>query len=520
MSASTEKKNRQAAREAGTDKKTLAQQEEARKKAVSKRRWTLGTIGVILLIVAILVVNFGQGYYLSHNKALTIGDRDYSTAEVGYLYAQNYMSFANQYGSYASMFGLDTSGGLAGLKSQACPMMEEGTWRDYFLDEATQSLLQTKAMCDYAAENGIELTEDEIAAVETNFDGLEEYAKSAGFSSVKGFLAANYGTGVTQDLVRRQMLDSSLATKVYNQVQDSLSYTDEQLEDYYRSVAEEEDRFDFAVYHVAAETVETEKDGETVQAPTDQTMAEAQATADAIVMAYKDGEEDAFTERFQVAVDSQLEGQAPTERSRVAGSSLPADYAEWLRDSARKAGDVTSVKDASEAGYYVVVFLGRDDNHYPVAQVRHILIQAEADADGNYTDEAKAAAKARAEEILAEWEAGDKTEESFATLANLYSQDPGSNTNGGLYDQVYKGQMVGEFDAFCFEGHKPGDTGIVYGDNGGYAGYHVLYYVGEGDLYSNILARNELSGIDMSDFVSNHVDLYEAVPGPGLKRVG
>ena len=33
MSASTEKKNRQAAREAGTDKKTLAAQAEAKKKA-------------------------------------------------------------------------------------------------------------------------------------------------------------------------------------------------------------------------------------------------------------------------------------------------------------------------------------------------------------------------------------------------------------------------------------------------------------------------------------------------------
>ena len=50
MSASTEKKNRQAAREAGTDKKMLAAQEEASKKAQSKRRWTLGTIAVVLLI--------------------------------------------------------------------------------------------------------------------------------------------------------------------------------------------------------------------------------------------------------------------------------------------------------------------------------------------------------------------------------------------------------------------------------------------------------------------------------------
>ena len=38
MSASTERKNRQAAREAGTDKKTIARQEAEKKAAKSKRR--------------------------------------------------------------------------------------------------------------------------------------------------------------------------------------------------------------------------------------------------------------------------------------------------------------------------------------------------------------------------------------------------------------------------------------------------------------------------------------------------
>ena len=57
MSASTERKNRIAAREAGTDKKTLAMQEEEKKKAKSNRRWTWGTIGVIVLIGAIFLLN-------------------------------------------------------------------------------------------------------------------------------------------------------------------------------------------------------------------------------------------------------------------------------------------------------------------------------------------------------------------------------------------------------------------------------------------------------------------------------
>ena len=45
------------------------------------------------------------------------------------------------------------------------------------------------------------------------------------------------------------------------------------------------------------------------------------------------------------------------------------------------------------------------------------------------------------ETIRAEFEAGDKTEESFAALAEEYSEDTGSNTNGGLYDSTNKVQV-------------------------------------------------------------------------------
>ena len=105
-------------------------------------------------------------------------------------------------------------------------------------------------------------------------------------------------------------------------------------------------------------------------------------------------------------------------------------------------------------------------------------------------------------------------------LAELHSEDAGSNTNGGLYDAVHKGQMVEEFDAFCFEGHKPGDTAIVYGESSSYAGYHVVYYVGDGELYSNSLARNALNSTAISDWLTERMEAYEAVPGFWYKLVG
>ena len=126
MSASTEKKNRNYARQAGTDKKMLAAQEEERKQALSKRRWTWGTIGVVLLIAAILLVN--SGLLFTATTALTVNGVKYTPAQVNYYYGNDYLNMANTYGSYASMLGLDTSGGLSGLNDQECPMMDGGTW--------------------------------------------------------------------------------------------------------------------------------------------------------------------------------------------------------------------------------------------------------------------------------------------------------------------------------------------------------------------------------------------------------
>lgn len=570
MSASTEKKNRQAAREAGTDKKTLAAQAEAKKKARSKLRWTLGTIGVVILIAAILFLN--SSFLYTGTTALTIGGEGFSPARVSYSYANQYYTWANQYGSYASLFGLDTSAGIAGLGSQSCPMLEGGTWRDYFLDAASQELTQTKALLDYAAEKSITLDEDEIAQVDAGFEGLDEYVKGLGYGSVDKFFAASYGTGVTKALVRQAGLDSALASKVLTQMSDSFQYTDAELEEYYKGLEGASDIFGLAYYYVAAETVETTaEDGTASSAPTEETLAAAKATADAILAAYESGfapagpvtgdepvtgeaaaedetvtgeaaaedkavtgetaaedeaaeplrfgdaAMDAAADRFDEAVASQVDGARSTRSSTTKGSSLGA-YKDWMTGS-RQLGDAAVIENDG-SGYYVVLFLSRDDNHYPLAQVRHILVKAEADESGAYTEEAKAAAREKAEEIYAQWQAGDKTEDSFAALANEMSEDAGSNTRGGLYDAVAKNQMVKEFDAFCFEGHKPGDTAIVYGETSSYAGYHIMYYVGEGQLYSDYIAESAMRSEALQAWLTELSSGYEAVTGFGYRLVG
>lgn len=113
-----------------------------------------------------------------------------------------------------------------------------------------------------------------------------------------------------------------------------------------------------------------------------------------------------------------------------------------------------------------------------LVDVRHILIMPEGGTtgeDGNttYSEEEWKACQEKAEEIFAQWQSGDKTEESFAVLAGEHSTDGGSNQNGGLYENVIPGQMAEEFNDWCFDSsRKPGDTGLVKT----MFGYHVMYF--------------------------------------------
>ncbi len=168
--------------------------------------------------------------------------------------------------------------------------------------------------------------------------------------------------------------------------------------------------------------------------------------------------------------------------------------ADWLFDEDREEGDMDIVEDGDI--FYVVVFHERFRDEDKTVKIRHILItpeeveeeetaddeelteeeQAERDAAHEAAEKAAdEAAKEKAEEIYQEWKDGDATEESFAALAKEYTDDS-NGEQGGLYERVYEGQMVEEFNDWCFDpDRKPGDTDIVKTSYG----YHIIYYISD-----------------------------------------
>lgn len=71
--------------------------------------------------------------------------------------------------------------------------------------------------------------------------------------------------------------------------------------------------------------------------------------------------------------------------------------------------------------------------------------------------------------------------ESMASIAKLYSEDPGSAPNGGQYNGIVKGMMVPEFEKVAFS-LKPGEISEVFETE---FGFHFIQLISrKGDVLS------------------------------------
>ena len=170
--------------------------------------------------------------------------------------------------------------------------------------------------------------------------------------------------------------------------------------------------------------------------------------------------------------------QAYTEEHNHEGEEAdheePAAEALWLSSADRKIGETYKTEASDDAEYTKTVYMFAGELRLiddMTKDVGHILISANK---SSAKEEELAAAKAKAEEVLSKYLAGEKTEESFEALGWEYTED--SNV---FYDNVVLGDMVAEFEDWLFDdARKVGDTDVVQTDYG----FHVMLYRGEAKL--------------------------------------
>ena len=519
MSASREKKFRQDLAAQGiTDPKLIREAEEQAK--VRKANRTYGVIAVVFVIVAVALLVYNSGILQRSKTAVTIDGENYTAAQVNYYY----MSRKNSILNYATYYGVDTSASMDSqtVSDTAKSMLgieDEGemTWDEYLRDDAIRTLAIRVKAAKLAEENGMGADEDIQEEIDATMEQVASYAKQNGYST-KEYLKLVFGSTMTVSTFKQMAELDEVSSHYMQHYQDELTYTDSDLEAYY---AANKDTFDVAsyeyIYFTGTASSTTDDDGNTVE-PTDEENAAAKelaaTNAAAALERYQNGES-----LETIAADY----ENTTYSSQDAGQASSGVVSDWVFDSARQSGDCTVLD--NDTAVYVVLFHSYGRQNYNTVDVRHILFQVDtSDLDSaSETYEADLQArrdetKAKAEDALAQWQSGEATEDSFAALANELSEDGGSNTNGGLYTEVYKGQMVTEFNDWCFaEGRKAGDAGIVFNE---YTGYHVMYFVGEDIPYWKVEVKSALQTNDMNDWLEGLYTESAIEQAGGMKYVG
>ena len=526
MSASSKKKLRKELNAAAMTEKQLQEQKEAKK----LRRYTVAFAAAIVVMVLVVIASrvSSSGIVPRNTTALTVGGTEVSAAELNHYYVDSINGFLNSYGSYASLFGLDTT---KALDEQFYNEAENQTWADYFLEEATLTAQSMYAIYNDAVANNFTMSADGQASIDASVSNMAAYATLYGFSSADAYIGAMYGEGCNEETFRHYAEVQVTASEYATAHSESLIYDETAIRAEDEANADSYSAFTYNYVYLASSTfyqggTEDENGTKTYSDEEKEAgRAAAEAAANSLLTATTATELDEAIAALEINAETTVISKS-TLAEDYAYSSITSVIRDWVVGE-RTPGDITVIPSESTTtdaegnetttvnGYYVVLFGNENKNLTNLVNVRHILISFEGGTTDEttgtvtYTDAEKLDAKAKAEEILAAFTAGEATEEAFGALANEKSTDTGSNTNGGLYEDVYPGQMVTNFNDWCFDAaRQPGDTGIVETEYG----YHVMYFVGTTDTsYRDFLIENTLLSNDMSAWETALIEANELV---------
>ncbi len=524
MSASREKKNRQELAASGIpDIKDIRAAED--RKQQRRNNWLYGSIAIIFVLVAAALLLWNSNIIQRGATAMTVDGQKYSAAEVSYFYRSSYNSLTNS--QYASYMGLDpskpldqqtmndTAKMLLGITSE-----EEMTYQQYLMDSTKKSLVELTVMLRKAEEEGFTFTDEMQADVDATLKSLEEGAKSNGMS--KGaYLKALFGPNMTSGTFEKLLKDTVLATHYMQNYQSGLNYTDDQLEEHYQAHKGDFDvaAYDY-IYFKGTAPATTDADGKSIPPTEEENKAaaeKAQAAAEEALTRYQNGESlEDIANSYEIG----------SYFSQTDAANYGDTMSTWLFDDARKSGDVEILE--SNGNRYLMLFHSRGRNDYDTVNVRHILCKVDTTGlDKEAEDyETKLAAlkdeqKAKADKIMQEWKDAGATEEAFAKLAEQYSDDGGSNTNGGLYTQISKGRMVPEFNDWIFEANRQaGDSDILFVESSNYSGYHVMYFSGYDAPFWKLQVKGAMSQEDFTKWHDELIKDVTATENSGMKYVG
>ncbi len=476
-------------------KARIAKAAKKNAKSIEKRTAAANILKKVVAVVLAVAIVGGIAWKIVDSlgiieravTAVNIGEDKITAAQFNYYYTAQYQQmayYANLYAQQGMSMGFDTS--VAPDEQESTQTDEDGnvlTWDEVFKDSAANYAQFVYAYYNEAVKAGYTLSDDEKAEINETIESYREEAATNNYS-LNAYLRESFGGGFNEKVFRKQLEMETLAQNYSEDKASELetSVTDTDIKAEYDANRKDYDYTDIRYYSFAFTTL-TLNDDETEDA-----LVERQTAANANVEAEAKAIYDKLTDEasFQAAITAyKNEGkEEPTEEdfttlSEITTySSLTAstckDVAEWAFDTARKAGDKNMI--VGEKAVYIIYSV-KPIYAMNSVDVRHCLVQFDAEDSDNVTDEEKAAAKKEAQALLDEWLAGDKTEESFAAMVTDNTDDTSSAETGGLYEGIRTtDSYVAAFEEWSFDdARKAGDYGIIETEYG----YHIMYFVSD-----------------------------------------
>lgn len=492
-------------------------------------------LAIFLAAVIAVVATFGVRYYTVPNgkegkymnPASVVATVDGQKISIG-MYDYYYASIVSYYEQYASYgyYSLDTTKDY----SKQYTTDDDGnkiSWQKFFETEALKEVEQITTYYSKALEEGVTLTSTQKKTIDKQISTLKDSA-SQNDVSLDQYIKANFGTYCSEDTIRIMLEQYYLSANYKGKFKSETKVTDNDVDKYYNDHKNDYKKIEF--YYIASPYDATD----------DNSKNESIKTAEKIMAKMKDKKSviALVPEVYSSYIDSQVKSSMEqdstlTEKkareeavksyesnvvTTVSGSDSPFDdkMNTWLFSDDTKVGSKKYYIDENAKYIYIVLKTSKasveEDETYTV---RHILVAPESGSNSSsstsekteYTDERWAAAKKKADSILAKFNKTDKSEYEFAKLAEQYSTDSASTSSGsndsfgGLYESVTLGQMVPDFEKWSIDdSRKYGDTGIVKSDYG----YHIMFFINDCPEYqSKIIAQIK------SDRLSNMIDKAE-----------
>ena len=502
-------------RKAQKQERKLAAKKEELKKSRKNKAIFIGIIAVLAAFAALLVyhkISTG-GWKERHTVVASTENYEVSQAMMTYYFNTLYSSFASSYSSDQDNY-----------KSFVEDVNNHGSNYDFIMSYAKQQVEQALTLCEMAKEAGVELDSADLAEIDAAIESYDETRVSSGNSimNLDTFIEAYFGKAVDESVLRECLKLSQLASKYQEEVTEAMTYSDEDCQAYYEEHIDDYNYVDYLTYtftkpaettdttDTTADTTDTTADttdttdttadttdttdttadtadttdttadttdttdtaadtADTTEAPAaDDSANEAKTLAEELAATKsvdefneymtdyltKEAEKDLTEDETEVdaeAVKTQVEGLAKTKQLK--SSITDEDAKAWAFADTTKVGDTYIVSD-DEAGSYIVYMISatayRDEE---LTRSAAVLTLSDSNYDGD--------SSAKAEEIKAEWDESDKTEEAFEELCEKYSESSHHHVEEG-----YTKSNAGDLADWLFgEDIKVGDVGIVHSDS-------------------------------------------------------